>query len=126
MSCYKKNLHNNCTYYTLFHTSLEQHKMQFTSGSSSKIMLTDLSTVHCLLLRIPKDTLSNITGQVCLFPVYIRPCSVLSVIMSQQLLPPYHLSKRSWHDFAAVPATAENRNHSHTPTYAHNRILCNT
>jgi hypothetical protein len=100
--------------------------MQFTSGSSSKIMSTDLSTVHYLLLRIQKDTLSNITGQVCLFPVYISRCPVLSAIMSQQFLPPYHLSKRSRQDFAAVPETADNRNHLHTPRYAHNRILCNT
>ena len=79
-------------------------------------MLTYLSTVHYLLLRILKDTLSNITGQACLFPVYISPCPVLSVLMSQQLLPPYHLSKCSWQEIAAVPETADNHNHSHTPT----------
>ena len=125
MLSHKKNKHNNCTHYTLLHTSSKQHKMQFTSGSSSKIMLTDLSTVHYLLLRIPKDTLISL-DKFCLFPVCVSPCPVLSHIMSQQFLPPYHLSKRSWQYFAAVPETADNRSHSHTPKYAHNRILCNT
>jgi hypothetical protein len=60
MLSHKKNLHSNSTYYTLLHTSLKQHKMHFISGSSSKIMLTDLSTVHYLLLRIPKDTLISL------------------------------------------------------------------
>ena len=95
--------------------------MQFTSGSSSKIMLTDLSTAHYLLFRIPKDALSNITGQTCLFPVYISPCPVLSAIMSQQLLP-------------IISQNAAGKNLLQCqkqliiaiiPTYEHNRILCN-
>jgi hypothetical protein len=87
--------------------------MQFKSGSSSKIILTDISTAHYSLFRIPKDTQSNITGQTCLFPVYISPCPVLSATMSQQRLPPYRLSERSWQEFAAVPETTDNHNHSH-------------